>query len=176
MLAIIPEYEVFFFDESRFGTHSKAGCGWFRTGSRTIVKKKLGFKNFYLYTAVSPKTGAEFTLLMPYVNTETLNMYLYEMSSWLGHRKKACIIMDQAGWHKANQLCIPYNIKIIYLPPYSPQLNPVERLWQHIKDNTIKNAIYDNLTDLEISVSDFIKTITPDIIRSVCNVTYMPYY
>ena len=46
-----PEYEVFFFDESRFGTHSKIGHGWFATGSRTAVKKKLGFKNFYLYTA-----------------------------------------------------------------------------------------------------------------------------
>jgi hypothetical protein len=65
----------------------------FKTGSRTTVKKKLGFKDFYLYTAVSPKTGDGFTLLMPCVNAEALNVYLKEMSLWLGS-KKACIIRD----------------------------------------------------------------------------------
>jgi hypothetical protein len=57
-------------DESRFGTHSKIGHGWFKTGIRTPVKIKLGYKNFYLYSAISPKTGKEFTLLLPSVNID----------------------------------------------------------------------------------------------------------
>jgi hypothetical protein len=148
IIASIPGYEVFFFDESRFGTHSKIGYGWFKKGSRTAVNKKLGFKSFYLYTAASPKTGEDFTLVMSYIGTEALNVYLQEMSLWLGDRN-ACMIMDQAGWHKSAELVIPENIKILYLPAYSPELNPIERLWQYIKDNVLKNKVYDNLTILE---------------------------
>jgi hypothetical protein len=176
MLKDLFGYEVFFFDESRFGTHSKLGHGWFPTGSRSPVKQKLGFKNFYLYSAVSPKTGDTFTLLMPYVNTEVFNLYLQDMSYWLGDNRKACLVMDQAGWHNSKGLSVPDNIKILYLPPYSPELNPAERLWHYIKSNTIKNEIYDNLADLENAVCAFLNTITSDIVKSLCHVNYMPYY
>lgn len=168
-------YEVFFFDESRFGTHSRIGHGWFKTGVRTSVKKKLGFKNFYLYTAASPKTGVDFSLLAPYVNKDGMNIFLEKMSRWLDDRK-ALVIMDQAGWHKAKELVVPNNMKLMYLPPYSPELNPVERLWQYIKDNVLKNRVYHSLESLEDALCAFINSISSEIIKSICNVNYMPYY
>ncbi len=67
--------EVWFFDESRFGTHSKVGHGWFKTGIRTPVKIKLGYKNFYLYSAANPKTGEDFTLILPNVNINCMNVF-----------------------------------------------------------------------------------------------------
>jgi transposase len=170
-----PDYEVFFFDEARFGTHSRIGHGWFKTGQRTPVKKKLGFKNFYIYTAASPKTGSDFSILAPNVNTEWMNTFLQEMSLWL-NGKKVCIIMDQAGWHRANDIILPDNIIIIYLPPYSPELNPVEKLWQYIKDNVLKNVVYETLKDLEEVVCGFINKLCASTIKSVCNVSYMSYY
>jgi len=170
-----PEHEVFFFDESRFGTHSRIGHGWFKTGSRTALKKKLGFRNFYLYTAASCINGKTFSLIAPYVNKECMNIFLQQMSQWLGD-KKALIVMDQAGWHKSKELIIPHNINIVFLPPYSPELNPVERLWQYIKDHVLKNKIYDSLKSLENSLCQFINTITPETIKSICNVSYMTHY
>jgi hypothetical protein len=113
-----PEYELFFFDESRFGTHSRLGHGWFKTGTRPTVKKKLGFQNFYLYGAVSPKSGRDFALIAPNVNTTCMNVFLEQMSQWLGC-KKALIVLDQAGWHQSKDLLIPDNIRLIYLPPYT---------------------------------------------------------
>lgn len=83
--------------------------------------------------------------------------------------------MDGAGWHKSDKLTIMRNIRIIILPPYSPELNPIEKLWQYIKDYTIRNRIYKNLRELEIKVCKFIRTLTPEIIRSVCNVRYMEF-
>ena len=151
------------------------GHGWFKSGSRTAVKKKLGFKNFYLYTAASPKTGEDFSLLAPSVDTDCMNIFLQHMSEWLGARK-AYVVMDQAGWHKSKELLIPVNIELIYLPPYSPELNPVERLWQHIKDRVLKNRIFESLDTLEVALSDFIKAMSTSTIRSVCHVTYMPRY
>lgn len=87
---------LYFFDEARFGTHSKLGHGWFQKGVRTQVKVKLGFENFYVYSAVSPISGEDFTLTAPKVNTDCMNIFLVEMSKYLGE-KHATIVMDCAG-------------------------------------------------------------------------------
>ena len=114
-------------DEARFGTHSKLGHGWFPTGIRSRVDVKLGFKNFYVYGAVEPSSGDGFSLILPKVNTECMNLFLQEMANTY-KEEKILLVMDGAGWHKSVKLIVPVNIKIIYLPPYSPELNPVERL------------------------------------------------
>lgn len=163
---------MWFFDESRFGTHSKIGHGWFKTGIRTPIKVKLGYKNFYLYSAASPKTGKEFTLLLPNVNILCMNIFLEEFVK-ANKDQKIVMVMDGAGWHQSKKLIIPTNIRIIILPPYSPELNPTEKLWQYIKDHTIKNRIYKTLRELEKVVCEFVKLLTPEIIRSVCNVNYV---
>jgi hypothetical protein len=79
--------EVFFFDESRFGTHSKVGHGWFKKGSRTQVKVKIGRENFYLYSAINPRNGDDVSLLAPHVNTDCMNIFLEQMSKDLGTRE-----------------------------------------------------------------------------------------
>ncbi len=169
---IKKDEELWFFDESRFGTHSKIGHGWFRTGIRTPVKIKLGYKNFYLYSAANPKTGKEFTLLLPNVNINCMNIFLKEFSKTIKQRK-VLIVMDGAGWHKSDKLKYPENIRILIQPAYSPELNPIEKLWQYIKDHTIKNKIYKTLPDLENQVCKFVRTLNPEIIRSICNVNYV---
>jgi hypothetical protein len=169
---IKKDEELWFFDESRFGTHSKIGHGWFKTGIRTPVKIKLGYKNFYLYSAANPKTGEEFTLLLPSVNINCMNVFLKEFAKIIKQRK-VLIVMDGAGWHKSDKLIFPHNIRIIIQPPYSPELNPIERLWQHIKDNTIKNRVYKTLPELEDKVCKFMRTLNPEIIKSACGVSYV---
>jgi hypothetical protein len=83
-----------FFDESRFGTHSKIGHGWFKTGTRTPVKVKLGYKNFYLYSIANPTTGEEFTLLLPNVNIKYMNIFLSEFSKFIKNIKN----INCNGW------------------------------------------------------------------------------
>ena len=166
-----PQF-FFFFDESRFGTHSNIGHGWFKKGERTSVDVKLGFENFYVYSAVNPFKGSDFTLKMPHVNTDCMNVFLAEMSKELG-KNSAQIVMDGAGWHKSRDLKIPQNITIIYLPPYCPELNPVERLWLYMKQNTIKNKIYETIEELENAVCDFIKNFNKETIMQICNFNYI---
>lgn len=83
------------------------------------------------------------------------------------------IIMDGAGWHKAHSLSIPENIQIIYLPPYSPELNPIERLWLYIKKSIMRNKIYETMDDLEQAVSEFLCLITNSTIAQICATDYM---
>jgi transposase len=166
-----PKKELYFFDESRFGTHSKIGHGWFPKGIRTSVSVKLGFENFYVYSAVSPKTGKDCSLLMPYVNSTCMNVFLEHMEQELDG-EEILLVMDGAGWHKSKGLKVPKNIEIIYLPPYSPELNPVERLWLYIKQHTIKNKIYETISLLEDSICDFMKNLKIEQIKQICNYDY----
>jgi transposase len=163
---------LYFFDESRFGTHSKLGHGWFAKGSRTAVKVKLGFQNFYLYSAVNPLNGEDLTLMLPKVNTEWMNIFLAQLSLQIG-RKHAIVVIDGAGWHRSKDLKIPDNICLHYLPPYSPELNPVERLWAYIKQRTIKNKVYQTIAALEDTIAHFITTLEPSTVTSICKLDYL---
>lgn len=163
--------EFFFFDEARFGTHSKLGHGWFPKGSRTGVKVKLGFQNFYVYSAVNAISGQDFSLILPKVNSLCMNEFLAQMAKGL-QGQEAVVIMDCAGWHKSKSLEIPHNIQIMFLPPYSPELNPVEKLWQYIKSNTIKNRVYENIQILENTIADFINELNPDEIKHTCSLKH----
>lgn len=166
---------MFFFDESRFGTHSKLGHGWFEKGSRTQVKIKLGFDNFYLYGAVSPASGQHISLILPNVNTQCMNIFLQELAIVMGN-KKIFLVLDGAGWHKSKRLVVPATIKLIYLPAYSPELNPIERLWLHIKQHTIKNKLYSNLQELKECLCRFVNDITTSEISSICALSYLDNY
>lgn len=170
-IKLAHDKRIFFMDEARFGTNSKLGHGWFPSGSRSSVKVKLGFKNFYVYGAVEPSSGEVFSLTLPRVNTELMNLFLQKMSECYNN-EKIVIVMDGAGWHKSKKLIVPENLTVIHLPPYSPELNPVERLWLYIKSNTIRNKIYDSLDDLENVICDFIKEITRSTVAKICSVNW----
>jgi len=142
------------------------GRSWYKKGQRTQVKIKLGFKNFYLYSAVMPENGKNFTLLMPSVNSNCLNVFLAELSEEI--KEDFILIMDGAGWHKSKDLIVPKNIQIVLLPPYCPELNPVERLWKYIKNHTIKNRVFKTLENLEDEVCEFIKNLTEEVVLGIC--------
>ena len=92
------------------------------------------------------------------------NVFLEEIGKqYVG--EKIILVMDGAGWHKAKNLQL--------LPPYSPELNPVERFWQHIKQNTIKNKIYKTLTTLKDAVAKFLNSMSSGEISSVCAAGYL---
>lgn len=101
-----------------------------------------------------------------------MNVFLAEMSKEYAG-EEIILVMDGAGWHKAKTLQVPENIEIILLPPYSPELNPVERFWQHIKQNTIKNKIYKTLKELKNAVANFLNSLTAEAIKSICAISYL---
>ena len=107
-----PQKRLFYFDEARFGTHSKIGHAWLETGKRTPMPIKLGFKNFYLYGAVEAGKGENFILEISHVNTTCLNVFLEEFSKAYSD-DEILLVMDGAGWHRSKDLVIPKNIEII---------------------------------------------------------------
>lgn len=167
-------HKLFFFDEGRFGTKPVLGRMYGRVGRRLIRRVCPGYKNFYIYSAVSPVDGESFHLSLPWVNTEMMSLYLGELS-------KACadceawVIMDKAGWHLSKDLIVPKNIRLIYLPSYSPELNPVERLWQYLRRRVCRNRLFETLEELEQALCRELREIAREAILSLCGCNYLTY-
>lgn len=132
----------------------------------------LGFKNFYVYSAVSSVDGSNFSLIMPNVDTECMSVFLSELSKAFPS-ENIILVLDGAGWHKSSTLMVPENIMLIHLPAYSPELNPTERLWAYMKYHLIRNKIYSSISMLENAVSDFVCGLTNDIVETICSCTYL---
>ncbi len=167
-----PDLRVFFFDEARFGLQTSLARIWALSGQPLQIKVKQAYQNFYIYGSVEPKTGDNFSLFLPWVNTDMMNLYLEQMS--LAYRNEEIVlIMDQAGWHKSKDLYVPENITIIYLPPYSPELNPIERLWKYLKTNFIHNRVFDSLKQMMVDMVDVFAELKNDMVLSLCHCSYL---
>src|SRR5258706_309579 len=101
-----------------------------------------------IFGAVCPKEGKGAALIMPACNTEAMNLHLAEIAATVAPAAHAILLVDQAGWHLSTRLLVPANITIILLPPKCPELNPVENVWQFMRDNWLSNRIFKSYDDL----------------------------
>ena len=97
-----------------------------------------------------------------------MQVFLGMLSRTLAPREHAVLIMDQAGWHRARALRVPGNVTILYLPPYSRELNPVERLWAYLRSHYLANRTYEDYRHLLDAGAEAWQTLTPELLRSVC--------
>lgn len=109
------------------------------------------FKNFSAKVGVAlPEAahGATAALIMPFANTEAMNAHLAEIAKTVAPGAHAVLVMDSAGWHGANALRVPDNITIVTLPPYAPELNPVENVWAYLRANRLAISVFDTYDDI----------------------------
>lgn len=159
-------------DEGRFGLKSTYTRTWTRRGATPSVRVIQGYKNFYAYSCTSPQNGDQFTLFLPEVNSAMMSLFLKEFSKQ--HKgEHLLIVLDQAGWHMSKKLRSPKNIELLYLPPYSPELNPVERLWRHLKAAATHNILHLTLDELTNSLQKAIQALTTEKILSLCHCDYL---
>lgn len=161
-------------DEARFGQQGTLTRMWAPTGSRPTAVKQTRYEWVYLYAAVEPASGHSVALQAPGVNAGTFNVFLDMLSHELGPKDHAVLILDQAGWHKARSLRVPDNITMLFLPPYSPELNPVERLWAYLRQHYLANRAYDGYQHLLDAGAHAWQQLTPELLRSVCACHYLP--
>ena len=97
----------------------------------------------YIFGAVCPARDTGAALVLPKANAQAMNLHLQEISSQVRPGAHAVLILDRAGWHRTGgKLRVPDNISLLYLPPYSPELNPAENVWQYLRQNFLSNRIY----------------------------------
>jgi transposase len=164
---------VYFMDEARFGQQGTLTRTWAQRGSRPTAVKQTRYEWLYLYAAVEPATGQSTALLAPHVNTDVFNTFLQMLSTDLSPADHAVLIMDQAGWHVTKKLRVPDNVTILFLPPYSPELNPIERLWAYLRSHYLANRAYNDYEHLMQAAGEAYRKLTPERLRSICHCDYL---
>lgn len=104
--------------------------------------------NAYIFGAVCPARDCGAALVLPYANTHAMNLHLKEISKNVATGAHAVIIIDGAGWHVARHLRVPDNISLLRLPPYSPELNAQENIWQYLRQNYLAGRIFDTYAQI----------------------------
>jgi hypothetical protein len=133
--------ELWFMDEARIGQKGRVTHVWYQKGVRPRGLHQQGFASAHLFGAVCPERDAGVALAMPEVSTAAMGLFLAELSRSLPAGTHAALVLDGAGWHVSEDLVVPANLTLIRLPPYSPELNPVERVWEHLRDRWLSHRL-----------------------------------
>ena len=155
-----------FQDEAGFGRINKPKYCWCKKGKRPSVPCHHIREYRYVYGAVEPRTGENFFLVMPYCDSSCMNAFLQELSKEYSD-DFILLVCDGARWHKADCLNIPDNIQITHIPPYTPEMNPIEQIWKEIRKRGFRNEVFPTLEKVIDRLCDVIKDLTTSVIQSV---------
>jgi len=137
-----------FQDEARFGRINHPVRCWAPKGIRPHVAAQMVYEYTYVYAAVSPRDGVLDSLILPVTNAKAMSVFLAEVSK--RHPDELIVMFaDGAGWHRANDLKVPDNIRLLSIPPYSPELNPAEHLWEEIREKWFSNVVFQDMLAVE---------------------------
>lgn len=155
-----------FQDEAGFGRINKPKYCWCRKGIRPSVPCHHIREYRYAFGAVEPMTGESHFLVLPSCNTECMGYFLESLSE----KYPDDIILlccDGAAWHKANHLRTPRNIVLFFIPPYTPEMNPIEQIWKEIRKRGFKNEVFASLDKVVDRLCETILSLSPETIRSI---------
>ena len=123
---------------------------WARRGTRPRQPADQRYESAYLFGAICPARGTGAALALPFADTEAMQLHLDEIARTVAKGAHAVLLLDRAGWHTTGALADPKNITLILLPSRAPELNPVENVWQYLRQNWLSNRIfetYDHIID-----------------------------
>ncbi|QRQ80737.1 IS630 family transposase [Paralysiella testudinis] len=144
---VLPEHielsdvDIWFQDETRIGQQGSITRVWHYCGQRPRVVRQQQFESAYLFGAFCPSTGNSVGLVLPYVNKQAMQLHMQHISKEVPEGRHAVVVMDGALWHQADLNL--HNVTMLKLPPYSPELNPSEQIWQYLKQHDLSNRCFD---------------------------------
>ena len=128
-------------DEARVGQKGGVTHLWYQNGVRPRGRRQQGFSSAHLFGAVRPGRGEGVALVLPEVSTAAMGIFLAELSRAIPAGSHAALVLDGAGWHVSDGLTVPANPTLIHPPPCSPELNPVERVWEYLRDRWLSHRV-----------------------------------
>ncbi|HEV7216961.1 MAG TPA: IS630 family transposase [Chloroflexota bacterium] len=146
---------VWTIDEHRVGLKPILRRVWHKRGQQPLAPCRPRYQWLYEYAFVHPVTGETFWLLLPTVSTTLFAQALAQFATALGvgPALQVVLVLDQAGWHRSHDLVVPDGLTLVVLPPYSPELQPAERVWA-LSDEPLANRVFASLDDLETVLSE----------------------
>ena len=134
-------FEIWSQDEARVG---QKGAPTMSGGSaaRPRAGRAIGHQSAWIIGAICPARDTGVALVMTRLDTAAMNLFLAELGQAVAPGAHGIVLMDKAGWHTSGDLVVPKNLSLVFLPPYSPELNPIERLWLHLRDNRLSHCVF----------------------------------
>lgn len=159
--------KLMFQDEARFGRIADVRRCWAPKPICPLCplcQGMLTHEYTYAFGAVDACTGEFDSLILPHVNTQCMQLFLNEVSS--RHPDELIVmVIDGAGWHRSAELKAPANIYLLKLPPYAPELNPIEHVWDELREKFFHNRVFKSLDALEDHLTLALKTLEDDLNR-----------
>ncbi len=155
-----------FQDEAGFGRINKPKYCWCEKGVRPVVPCQHIREYRYAYGSVDPFTGDSFFLVLPWCNTACTNIFLRELSKEF-QDDVILLCCDGAAWHKSKALEVPDNIELFFIPPYTPEMYPIEQIWKELRKRGFKNEVFSTLEKVVERLCNAICSLTPAVIRSI---------
>lgn len=155
-----------FQDEAGFGRINKPKYCWSRKGFRPSVPCHHIREYRYAYGAIEPQTGQSFFLVMPYCNTDCMNVFLCELSKAYSD-DYMLLVVDGAAWHRSKEMSVPENITLLYLPPATPEMNPIEQIWAWLRLHGFRNEVFQSLDKVVDRLCETICMLSTDIVSSI---------
>jgi transposase len=143
---------------------------WAKRGSRPPAPRDNRHVSAWLFGAVCPARGTGAALALPHVSAEAMTLHLAEISTQVAPGAHALLVLDGAGWHQTGgRLRVPGNITLLPLPPYAPELNPVETIWEYLRGNKLSFQIWDSYEAIRDACCDAWNALvaSPDLIKSI---------
>jgi hypothetical protein len=164
-------------DEARIGQKGRLTRVWSQKGMRPRGVRQHGFASAHLFGAVCPARGEGVALVLPEVSTAAMNVFLAELSRALPAGTHAALVLDGAGWHVSEDLTVPADLSLVPLPPYSPELNPVERVWEHLRERWLSHRVlaggYEAVVDAACAAWNALLA-EPGRLRSLTSFPWLP--
>jgi transposase len=160
-------------DEARFGQKGRVCHRWFTRGQRPAGLCDRRYTWTHLFAAVRPAAGEDFALVLPQVSTAAMNSFLAEFAATLAADEHAVLVLDRAGWHTAKDLRVPDNVTLAWLPPYSPQLNPVERVRLYLREKHLSHRLLADYDAIADALCRAWNALTAERLQSLTNYPYL---
>ena len=157
---------LMFEDEAGFGRINKTKRCWCPKGQSPSVPCHHIREYRYAFGAVEPLSGESFFLTMPNCDTECTNIFLEKLSEQYPD-DIILLVCDGAAWHKSKALRCPENIQLLSIPPYTPEMNPIEQIWKQIRQMGFGNIIFKSLNAVVDKLCDTINLLTGDLVKSI---------
>jgi transposase len=170
------EVEAWFEDEARFGQKGTLTTVWAERGSRPTAPKQTAYANLHVLTAVGPATGRAEGLVAQRLNAQVVQAFLGQLSATIAPGRHVVLVWDNAGSHVAKSLVVPANLTLVRLPAYSPELNPVERLWLYLRQHHWSNRVYEDIDAVEEAAVSGWRAVClcPEKVKTICRCEYLP--